>query len=316
MTDPNPDTLELSIIVVTYNSRRHVRDCLESIQRASEGIDHEVIVVDNASQDGTPDIIRNEFPKASLIANPENLGFAPGNNQGITQSQGRYILLLNPDTLVLPKTLATLLNEMKHSPETGLLGCRLLDVDRRLQQSFGFEVSFWNEVVRKIFFNLYENHRFPPVGWVLRSLHSRKREVDWVKGACMLSRRQALLDAKLMDETFFMYLEDADLCHRIRQLGWQVRYTPEAEVIHFGGGSVRSNAERSALEYRRSQLHYFKKHLGERELKALKLYLGFKMRKNILVVNFRQWIGWGAPGPLAEKKQFLRETLSLVQSFQ
>ena len=95
MTDPSPDLLELSIIVVTYNSRRHVRDCLESIQRTAGDIDHEVIVVDNASQDGTQEIIRNEFPKVRLIANPENLGFARGNNQGITQSQGQYILLLN-----------------------------------------------------------------------------------------------------------------------------------------------------------------------------------------------------------------------------
>ena len=316
MTELNPETLELSIIVVTYNSRRHVRDCLESIQQTAGDIGHEVIVVDNASQDGTPNIIRNEFPNVYLIANPENLGFARGGNQGITQSQGRTILLLNPDTIVPPKTLATLLNEMKQSPETGLLGCRLLNADRSLQQSFGYEVSIWNEVLRKIFFNLWENHRFPPVGWVLRSLHSRKREVDWVKGACMLSRRQTLFDAKLMDETFFMYLEDADLCHRLRQSGWQVRYTPEAEVIHFGGGSVRSNLERSALEYRRSQLHYFKKHLGEKSLKALKIYLGFKMRGKILAVNFRQWIGWGAPGLLAEQKQFFRETLSLVQSFQ
>ncbi|MEE8127686.1 MAG: glycosyltransferase family 2 protein, partial [Nitrospinaceae bacterium] len=147
MTDPNPGFLELSIIVVTYNSRRHVRDCLESVQRAAGDIDHEVIVVDNASQDGTPGIIRNEFPKARLIANPENLGFACGNNQGISQSQGRYILLLNPDTVVLPKTLATLLEEINQSPETGLLGCRLLNADRSIQQSFGYEVSFWNEAV-------------------------------------------------------------------------------------------------------------------------------------------------------------------------
>ena len=132
----------------------------------------------------------------------------------------------------------------------------------------------------------------------------------------MLSRRQTLFDAKLMDETFFMYLEDADLCRRIRQSGWQVRYTPEAEVIHFGGGSVQSNMERSALEYRRSQLHYFKKHLGETSLKGLKIYLGFKIRKNILMVNIRQRIGWGAPGSLAEQKQFSQETLSLVRSFQ
>lgn len=316
MTDPDPTPLELSILIVTYNSRRHVRDCLESIQQTAGDIQYEVIVVDNASQDGTPDILRNEFPDTRLIANPENSGFARSINQGIAQSQGSYILLLNPDTTVLPKTLANLLNEMKESPETGLLGCRLLNADGSIQQSFGYEVTIGSEITRKFFFNLWENHRFAPVGWILQSLHSRKREVDWVKGACMLARRQALSDVKLLDENFFMYLEDADLCQRIRQSDGQVRYTPEAEVIHFGGGSVRSNREQCALEYRRSQLHYFKKHLGENSLKALKMYLGFKMRKNILAVNFRQWIGWGAPGPLAEKKQFLQETLSLIQNFQ
>ena len=138
MTDPNPNPLELSIIVVTYNSRRHIRDCLESIQRTAGDIDHEVIVVDNASQDGTPDIIRNEFPEICLVANSENLGFARGNNLGISQSRATYILLLNPDTIVRPKTLVTLLKAMKDSSDTGLLGCRLLNADRRLQQSFGY----------------------------------------------------------------------------------------------------------------------------------------------------------------------------------
>ena len=137
MTDPNPDPLELSIIVVTYNSRRHVRDCLESIQQTAGDIGHEVIVVDNASQDGTPDIIRNEFLKARLIANPENLGFARGGNQGITQSQGRYILLLNPDTIVPPKTLATVfvaLPDFRNERSIGsdpielLRECRKIDV--------------------------------------------------------------------------------------------------------------------------------------------------------------------------------------------
>jgi GT2 family glycosyltransferase len=316
MTESTQDPLELSIVVVTYNSRRHVRDCLESIQRTAGDISHEVIVVDNASQDGTQGIIHNEFPKMSLLTNSENRGFARGNNQGITQSRGRFILLLNPDTIVLPKTLATLLNEMKQSPETGLLGCRLLKADHSLQQSFGYEVSIWNEVIRKLIFNLWENNHFTPVGWVLRFLHSRNREVAWVKGACMLSRRQTLLDVKLMDEDFFMYLEDADLCRRIRQSGSQVRYTPGAEVIHFGGGSVQSNPEQSALEYRRSQLLYFKKHLGDKNLKALKFYLGFKMRIKILAVSFKQRVGWGSPGLLGEQKQFLRDALSLVQNFQ
>ncbi len=316
MTDPNPHSLDLSIVVVTYNSRDYLRDCLESVQRAAEGIAHEIIVVDNASEDGTPDIVCDEFPQVRLNASRDNRGLSRGNNRGIAQSRGRYILLLNPDTIVSPGVLTTLLQEVQRSPGTGVLGCRLLNADRSLQQSFGFEVSLFNEAVRKFFFNLWEKHRFPPAGWVLSSLHSKPREVSWVKGACMLVCRRAVFDAELMDESFFMYLEDADLCRRIRQLGWKVRYTPEAEVLHFGDGSVRTNPWQSALEFRRSQLHYFKKHLGPTHLKLLKIYLGFKMRKNLLWMTFRKWIGRGSPEQLAEQERFLRETLALIRKFE
>ncbi len=315
MTELYSNSLDLSIVVVTYNSSDHVRGCLESLIRETEQIEYEIIVVDNASQDGTPDIVCDEFPKARLIVNRDNRGHAQGNNQGMAQSRGRYILLLNPDTVVQPGALTALLQEMKRSPGIGLLGCRLLNSDGSLQQSFGFEVGFVNEAIRKFFFNLWSHHRFPPVGWVLKTLHSRKKEVDWVKGACMLVCRQAVFDAELLDEKFFMYMEDADLSRRIRQLGWKVRFTPEAEVMHFGGGSARSNLGRSALEHRRSQLYYFKKHLGKTRLNALKVYLRLKMRKNILCLNIRQWVGWGSREQLAEQKRFSREILSLTQNF-
>lgn len=312
MTESPSHPLELTIITVTHDSRDHIRDCLQSVQRASEGINHEVIVVDNASGDGTADIVRQEFPHVRLILSAKNLGLAHGINQGAAQSRGRYILLLNPDTLVMPETLGTLLAEIQQSPGTGLLGCRLIHGDRSLQQSFGYETNFLNGVIQKLFFNLWENYRFPPVGWVLQRLHSRKREVDWVKGACMMVCRQAFFDAELMDETFFLYLEDADLCLRIRQLGWKIRYTPEAEVMHFGGGSSRAKRGRCALEYRKSQLHYFSKHLGETYLNLLKVYLRFKMRKNLLGVNLRNWMG-SSSQQLSEEKQLLLEVLSWIR---
>lgn len=316
MTDPNSHSLDLSIVIVTYNSRDYLRDCLESVQRAAEGIAHEIIVVDNASEDGTPDIVCDEFPNVRLNVSRDNRGLSRGNNRGIAQSRGRYILLLNPDTIVSPGVLSALLQEVQRSPGTGVLGCRLLNGDRSLQQSFGFEVGLFNEAVRKFFFNLWEKRRFPPAGWVLRALHSKPREVSWVKGACMLVCRRAIFDAELMDESFFMYLEDADLCRRIRQLGWKVRYTPEVEIMHFGDGSVRTNPWQSALEFRKSQLHYFKKHLSPTHLKLLKIYLGSKMRKNLLWMTFRKWIGWGSPEQLAEQERFLRETLALIRKFE
>ena len=315
MTDLNPHALDLSIIIVTHNSRNYLRDCLESVQRAAAGIEHEIIVVDNASDDGTPDIVSRDFSRVRLNASKDNRGLSRGNNKGIAQSRGRYLLLLNPDTIVSPGALTTLLEEVQRSPGTGVLGCRLLNADRSLQQSFGFEVSLFNEAVRKFFFNLWEYYRFPPAGWVLSALHSKPREVSWIKGACMLVCRQAMFDAELMDESFFMYLEDADLCRRIRQLGWKVRYTPEAEILHFGEGSTRSNPWQSALEFRRSQLHYFKKHLGPTHLKILKIYMGIKIRKNLLQTTIRKWIGWGSPEQLAQQERLLKKVLILIPKF-
>ncbi|MDH5761934.1 MAG: glycosyltransferase family 2 protein [Nitrospinota bacterium] len=315
MTDLTTSPVELSVIIVTCNSSDYVRNCLQSVQRAVEKIDHELIVVDNASQDGTQEIIRNEFSNIRLIVNQENLGYARGNNQAIAISRGQYLWLLNPDTMVPPQTPSILLREMKRSPRIGLMGCRLLNADQSIQLSFGFEISLFNEAVRKLFFNLWENYRFPPAGWLVRSMHARYREVDWVKGASMVAVRQAIFDAELMDERFFLYLEDADLSLRLRQLGWKVVYTPDTEIIHFGSGSVRSNPDRSELEHRISQLNYFKKHLGPGRLKILKIYLALKLRKNLALITVRKWVGWGSRERLAARQRSLQETLSLVRNF-
>ena len=132
MTERYSYSLDLSIVVVTYNSRDYVPECLDSVSRAAGNFDHEIIVVDNASQDGTPELVRQQFPNVRLFANRHNRGYAQGNNLGMTQSRGRYILLLNPDTVVRPGALLAMLQVMKRSPGTGLLGCRLLNADGSL----------------------------------------------------------------------------------------------------------------------------------------------------------------------------------------
>jgi len=313
MPNSQSNPLELTILTVTHDSRNYIRGCLESIQRAGEDIDHEVIVVDNASEDGTPDIVEKEFSQVRLIRSLHNQGMGHGINQGAVQSRGRYLLILNPDTLLMPDTLTILLNEIQQFPGTGLLGCRLIHGDRTLQQSFGYEINCFNLMIQKLFFNLWEQNRFAPMGWILQWMHTRRREVDWVKGACMLVNRQALFDAELMDESFFMYLEDADLCHRIRQLGWKIRYTPKTEVVHFGGGSSRDNHHRCALEYRKSQFYYFKKYLGGLNFSLLKAYLEIKMRKNLIGAALKRWVGRSTPQQFSEERQRLQDVISLLR---
>ncbi|NIQ03421.1 MAG: glycosyltransferase [Nitrospinaceae bacterium] len=280
MTGLVPFTLELSIVIVAHNSREFLEACLNSVRREAAGMDHEIILIDNASRDGTGDYAGAAFPEVQLIRNRDNVGFARAVNQGLRQSQGRFICLLNPDTELQPGALTTLVAEMQRLPGTGALGGRLLNSDRTLQESFGSDIGVWSEIWRKGFLNLWGRYRFAPAGWILKWTHSQKREVGWVAGTCMMLCRQAVLDAGMMDEHFFLYLEDADLSLRIRQLGWRVRYTPEAEVIHHGGISVASNSAQSTLEFRHSQLHYFKKHRGPRWLKIFKTYLLLKLAKD------------------------------------
>ena len=236
-------------------------------------IDREIIVVDNHSDDGSVETLRSDFPDVTLIANDENLGFSKANNQGIKISKGRYLLLLNNDTKVLPGAIDTLIEVMERSPHTGLLGCRLLNADGTPQLSFGNMVGFINELGRKYILNrLLGNYSNPLAKKLVDHLHSEEKEADWIRGACMFCRREAMSDVGLMDENFFMYLEEVDLGVRIKRKGWKVVYTPHAAIIHYGGVSTGKN-DRAAMEYRKSQLYFYKKHYGNWGLMGLKCYL-------------------------------------------
>lgn len=306
-------TPQVSLVIVTYNSVRHIRECLHSIKTTCAEIPHEVCVVDNHSQDGSAELVRRLFPEVRLICNPENRGLSVALNQGFRASQGNCLLWLNPDTELLPGTLATLIDSLEAMPGAGAVGGRLLNTDRSLQQSFGWDIGLVTEFTQKLFFNGWERWRNPIAGFLLAQLHRREREVDWLKGACVLLRRQALFDAELMDENFFLYMEDADLCHRLRHLGWKVRYTPRAETLHHGGASVDSAPERAALEFRRSQLHYYRKHVGAVECRLLSIYLQCKMMWGLAACELRRLLGWGTIEESRVRKKLLKDVLALLR---
>ena len=253
------DMPRLSIVIVTFNSRSYVDGCLKSIADQRPTVDHEIVVIDNASTDGTPALVRERWPAARVIDAGANLGFARGNNLGFRQTFGELVLLLNPDTRVGPGALGALVALLDARSDAAIVGPRLVDEAGRAELSFGSMLSPLVELRRKTLNAAYERG-FPLVAGYVAGRVRRLREVDWVSGACLLVRRADAEAAGLMDERFFMYTEDVDFCAAIRARGRKVLFTPDAEVIHLRGRSRASAAEATEQAYRRSQLVFYEKH--------------------------------------------------------
>jgi GT2 family glycosyltransferase len=270
------EMVDLSIIIVNYNSKYYLRRCLNSILDYPQ-ITREIFVSDNKSTDGSIEIIKKEYPHVFLIENNDNIGYSSAANRAIKESSGRYILIINNDIEVLNNSLQMMIETMDSHPNIGLLGCRLLNTDGTLQQSFGyFNLGFLSEAIQKLFFNRYKKgNRL--VGSYLGKIHKKFREVDWISGACIMTRRKALEDVGMMDENYFMYFEEIDLCNRVRKKGWNICYTPDAKMIHHGGKSSDINFDMIMVEYRRSQLYFYKKHYGTLYMNILKMYLILKI---------------------------------------
>lgn len=209
----------ISILVVNYNTVDMLHRCLQSV-RQQNGIDYEIVVVDNASIDGSQNMVRENFPWVRLITNKENCGFSRANNQAIGESRGRYYFFLNPDTELKKDALATMAEFMDRNPDVGLAGSRILNPDLTPQPSV--ELSY------------------PGERYARKELRGLSGNIAWVLGAAMIARRQVIETVGGFDETFFLYGEDLDLCLKIRKLGWRIGYIPQSVVIHWGGQSERN----------------------------------------------------------------------------
>ena len=254
-------TLDLSVIIVNFNARDYLVGCLESLFKTTQESTIEVFVVDNGSTDGSCEQVATRFPGVNLICNTVNKGFSGANNQAIKLAKSDLVLLLNNDTMGLPGAIDTMVRIMKERADLGVVGCTLRNADMSVQISFGRMINIRNEIVLKLVMDRYRKGGRIMKRYLEWRGHKECRP-DWVSGACLMARREALHRVGLMDENFFMYTEEVDLCYRIRQLGYSVLYTPEAEIIHFGGRSTETNIAKTVIEYRRSQLYFYKTHYG------------------------------------------------------
>ena len=248
----------LSIIIVTYNSTADVEACLASLVQHPPSMDHEIVVIDNASTDGTAAAVRSRWHGVRVIDSADNVGFARANNVGIQQTLGSLILLLNPDTSVPPGALDTLVSALDARPDAAVAGPRLVDADGRVELSFGRMLSPLAELRQK--FLVAGGRRPGPIAAYVESITRKPQEVDWVSGACLLVRRADAEAVGLMDERFFMYAEDVDFCASIRARGRRVLFCPAAEIVHLRGRSRATASAATERAYRRSQLAFYQKH--------------------------------------------------------
>jgi hypothetical protein len=249
----------LSVVIVTYNSRAHIHGCLESFARNPPVVDHEILVVDNASPDGTAAFVRQRRPAVRVLDAGANLGFASANNIGFRQTFGELVLLLNPDTSVAAGAVDALVAALDSRPDVAIAGPRLVDAAGRPELSFGSMISPLAELRQKTLVAA-SVRGVPLISRYVDRLTRQAREVDWVSGACLLVRRADADAAGLMDERFFMYTEDVDFCAAVRARGRKVLFTPNAQVVHLRGQSASSASAATERAYRHSQIAFYEKH--------------------------------------------------------
>ena len=266
--------MDLSVIIVTYNSSTHIEACLYSILEQLKGIEHQIIIVDNASSDETCRVIQERFPEAALIRSPLNIGFARANNLGLQGAKGEFVLLINPDTIWKRGDLKKAIQFLRDHPEVGGLGSRLILEDGSWQKSHGNFPTLGRELKEAF----YLPRLFP--GWCKGMFIYKEgvgpRGVDWTSATFFLSPRKIILDVNGFDEQYFMYYEDIDLSKRIREKGKEICYYPEIEIIHY---------QRIPLVYDfgNSPYLYFDKHFGPSLAKMLRFILLFKSLLRMMI---------------------------------
>ena len=253
--------IDVSIIIVNWNTKKLLQDCLKSVFEQTKGVNIEVIVVDNASTDGSQDMVGKEFPVVVLIKNKENRGFAAANNQGIAVARGRYVLLLNSDTIVLEDVIAKTTAFADANPAAGVVGCRVLNPDRSLQPTCFMFPSVLNMFLSSTYlYKIFPKSRFfgrERMTWWDRN---DVREVDVVTGCFMLIRREAIEQVGVFDEQFFMYAEETDWCYRFKEKDWKIMFAPVGEIVHYGGQSSAQVPVAMIVQLRLSILRFIRKH--------------------------------------------------------
>ncbi len=263
---------DLFIIIVNWNTKEFLLPCLRSIIEGGQQMGWEVIVVDNASRDGSREEVKKVFPSAHLIENEKNFGFAKAANQGLQKASGRYALLLNPDTQVKNGAIEGLVSFMDAHSDVGVAGAQLLNADGSKQNSIANFPSMGTELLNKSLLRWLFPTKFPGK----ERNYPEPIEVDSVIGACMMVRRDTLDQVGLLDEDYFLFLEETDWCYRMKKAGWKIYHVPQAQVYHYQGKSAGAEKKRAKIEFYRSRYHFFKKNRGN--LHWFILFIGLMIR--------------------------------------
>lgn len=272
--------IDLSIIIVSYNSKDFILECLRSVKRWTKGITYEVIVVDNGSKDGTTELLKNGKTEKRkniefhLIENEKNAGFAGGNNVGIKKAKGRHVLLLNPDTKLVDNSIKKMVEWMDEHPKVGIASCKLIYEDGVVQSTGGFfptlpRVFLWATFIDDIpfiqqIFGSYHPHTY-------LGFYDKERELDWVTGAFFLISRKVIDGIGLLDEDFFLYVEELEYCMRAKELGWKVGYSPQTQIIHYVGKS--GTKEGTVIQELSGLKLLYKKHFSPIDQLILRVFL-------------------------------------------
>lgn len=253
---------DVSVVIVSYNSRDWLVACLESLLQHQGNLDVEVIVVDNASSDGTDKMLRKRFPVVHLVANSENKGFSAANNQAFGIARGKYLLMLNPDTVAHHDAVQRMVDFLDVHPEASLVGPRIVDGKGIVDPSCHPFPSPWSVLAE--FLGL--PRLYPGITslryWRWAHSGAEPIPVDWVQGACLMFRRELVDRVGLLDTTYFLFSEEMDFCRRAAGLGYQTYYLPSAVITHHGSGSTRQVPAVKIMSHHRSKLYYFQKHAG------------------------------------------------------
>jgi GT2 family glycosyltransferase len=295
----------LSIVVLCWNDVKVIGDCLRSIYQETQGIDVEVIVSDNGSTDGSVEFIHQFYPRARVLENGTNLGFAKGNNVGIAQSSGRYVLILNPDTIIRDRALEKWVAFADCHPEAGAFGCRVLNPDGSFQHPARPFPTIWRSWIAALYLRAlaYVSDLFISdtyTGWKGMT----QRLIDWQSGCCVMFRGELLKDLGGFDGQFFYHFEEVDLCRRVWDAGHSIIYTPDAVITHLGGQSVNRFPLRFELERWRNRYRYFYKHFGPQGARRCRLAV-------LAWISVRQ-LGWGLCG-LFSASEVLKARLDMYR---
>lgn len=297
--------MKASIVILCWNDKKVIDDCLRSIYEETQSIDFEVIVSDNGSDDGSIEFIRQKYPAARVLENGENLGFARGNNAGIEHSSGQYVLILNPDTIIHDRAIEKLVAFADCHPEAAAFGCRVLNRDGSYQGPARPFPTIFRDWIAALYLRPLArlSDRFTSdkyVGWNGDTF----RTIDWQSGCCVMFRADTLKRLGGFDRQFFYHFEEVDLCRRVWNAGFPILYTPEAVITHLGGQSVNRFPVRFELERYRSRYRYFYKHFGASGAR--------RCRRTVLAwIRVRQF-GWTLSGAFS-RPESLKNRLEMYR---